>query len=885
MKLELNWMDKAHPCEGGFSWGLPWEKGALDRNTPLYLCDEEGKNVPMQSECRAYWPDGSVKWTLHTAIDTPKGKYFISDEAPETLNEAECKVQVWEGNDRIIIDTGAVAWTIRLNSVNMIESIACGPQMVSSLGQLVLISEKRHEQVDDYVGYVQTCRYLGTASLAQFEERGPMKVVLRLRGSHVEREGGRGRRWIPFDLRLTFFAGQAEVKAVHTMLFDGQEGQDFIRGVGLFFDVPLECATFNRYVRFGGETGLFSESPRSLWMNRHVQINEPYVQQMNGVEVVENKNLMTSDMTEWNDFKISQLSSNRYDIYKRTGPGRVYVRGAAGDRAMGVVYGGDARHGLAIAKKDFWQKFPAGFEVKNMLKEKAQVVAWLYSPDGPAMDFRHYDDKTHLTLCYEGFDEMRSTAYGIANTNEMIIAAYTGFPGNDAIIELARKCQNPNLLLADVQHYVDSKALGNGVFAPYNPDTKGKKLLEKHLEDLFDYHKMQREQADMYGFWDYGDIRHTYDKIRHNWLYDMGGYAWQNTELIPNIWLWYNFLRTQRVDYFQWASAMTRHTSEVDVYHLGSYKSLGTRHNVLHWGCGCKENRVGLSQMNKAFYYLTGDTRTGEILTESKDVDFAVARLDPLRAYYSPDPDYPCHIRFGPDVMVFCGNWLTQYERTEDPVYRDKILRMLDHFRGLGDFAAASVWLYDPITGNMKRVERNVPSHFNFCFGAEFVWSEVLTSLGDEQLWQNFLDMGLVFSKNGAPDGAGAEWDGVEMSIENKLLAASSGVTVPVNKRGNVEGPRDNIRTYSCGVAAYAAGHCGDDVLAEQVWRNMLIDETNAQHDAVAVPVIVRDVNENFVHKPWKEAGFVTGNGSGLWGSHAIVVLANIGDKLPKSFK
>ena len=139
-----------------------------------------------------------------------------------------------------------------------------------------------------------------------------MKVVLRLRGSHIERENGRGRRWIPFDLRLTFYAGQAEVKVVHTMLFDGQEGQDFIRGVGLAFDVPLESANFNRYVRFGGETGLFSESPRSLWEMRPSEGDTKYLQQLKGIEVIGDQTLMTSDMTEWNDFKMTQLSPSDF---------------------------------------------------------------------------------------------------------------------------------------------------------------------------------------------------------------------------------------------------------------------------------------------------------------------------------------------------------------------------------------------------------------------------------------------------------------------------------------------------------------------------------------------------------------------------------------------
>jgi hypothetical protein len=32
-------------------------------------------------------------------------------------------------------------------------------------------------------------------------------------------------------------------------------------------------------------------------------------------------------------------------------------------------------------------------------------------------------------------------------------------------------------------------------------------------------------------FLDYGDFMHTYDPDRHTWRYDVGGYAWDNSEL------------------------------------------------------------------------------------------------------------------------------------------------------------------------------------------------------------------------------------------------------------------------------------------------------------------------------------------------------------------
>ena len=87
---------------------------------------------------------------------------------------------------------------------------------------------------------------------------------------------------------------------------------------------------------------------------------------------------------------------------------------------------------------------------------------------------------------------------------------------------------------------------------------------------MFDFYRGQQEQRGWYGFWNYGDVMHTYDFDRHEWRYDVGGFAWDNSELATDVWLWMHFLRTGRADVFRFAEAMTRHTGEVDVHHLGS---------------------------------------------------------------------------------------------------------------------------------------------------------------------------------------------------------------------------------------------------------------------------------------------------------------------------
>ena len=866
MKHQLKWMaEQKNSGSVATTFGLPWAKGQLDRNAPLYL-QGEGGEIPMQSSNRAFWPDGSVKWTLQSAVVNGNDNLTLSDEKPQNAasQKSAAVISATQSSDITTVNTGSAVWTLQNDADDFIKSvIRPSGKVICSGGRLTMLNELRF-QGDDYSGIKQVQPFRGIASQIVVEESGPVRAVVRVHGSHVAQpipgQSFVSRKWLPFDLRLYFYAGKDDVRMVHTFIFDGRDDEDFIRGIGIEFDVPLRSALFNRYVRFGGESGLFCESPKSLWLRKMKDYEKYYADQLAGKAVVDDSQFMTNDMTEWNDYKLTQLSSAQYTISKRTQPGCVYVKGAVGDRSLGIAFAGDATGGMSVFKKDFWQKFPSSLEVKDMLKDTAKLIAWIYSPDGNPIAMTKYDTKTHLETCYEGFYENRSSGYGIANTNEIVVECYDGFPGNDQLVAKAEAWQNTNLLMAPLEYYLETKVLGDA-YSIENRSTPEKAKVEGYLDGLLEHHKMQREQSDWYGFWDYGDIRHSYDKQRHSWMYDMGGYAWQNTELVPNLWLWYGFMRSGREDYFRWAEAMTRHNSEVDLYHLGPYRLLGSRHNVVHWGCGCKECRVGMAQLYKVFYYLTGDERIGDIMDDEKDVDFAVALHDPLRAYYSPNLDHSCHLRFGPDIIVILGNWLTRWERFEDTKYRDKIYNMLKYFPNKSDFAATTVWNYSPYTGEMTPLRRDAPSHFNYCFGTEYVMPELISVLEDADFERKYINMGLVFTKDGDPDGVHLEWESAE---------------------GRRPAPKGFMGTYFNAAAAYAAGKTGDDTLAQQVWEDLLRDEAHQQHDAVAVPIIERNIGGAGVHKQIKEAGYVTGNGTGQWGAHVIVAMAHIGDKIPK---
>jgi hypothetical protein len=112
---------------------------------------------------------------------------------------------------------------------------------------------------------------------------------------------------------------------------------------------------------------------------------------------------------------------------------------------------------------------------------------------------------------------------------------------------------------------------------------------------------------------------HTYDSDRHVWRYDIGGFAWDNSELSPDLWLWTQALRTGAAQPWRLAEAMTRHTSEVDTYHMGRFIGLGTRHGVQHWGDSSKQPRVSNAIYRRIYYYLTADERVGDLIADMAD--------------------------------------------------------------------------------------------------------------------------------------------------------------------------------------------------------------------------------------------------------------------------
>jgi hypothetical protein len=845
----LGWLDQGPPTTPqGVTFGVPWPKGEVKNAAALSLT-AGGGSLPVQSWPLAFWPDGSIKWTGHAVVagpDTP-GTLRLG---PGRAALPQPAVRVSRHSDHLEIDTGALRSVVPLAGPALLTALRVGGREVAREARLVALLEDRSRQATD--GILREERFESAIRSVTVEQDGPVRAVVKIEGVH--RSTSASRTWLPFVVRLYFFAGLEHVRMIHSFVFDGDQEQDFIRGLGVRFSVPLRDEFHNRHVRLAGEsTGLFAEPVRSISGRRSMR-PDLYASQLAGQALPALAELAGRENVEhlavWDGFKLTQISADSFSIQKRTGAASAWIQAAAGRRSLGLGYVGDTTGGLAVGMRDFWKLAPTGIEIEEAGGDTAELTLWLWSPDAPAMDLRHYDTQGHdLEASYEDWQEGFSTAHGVARTTELVLRPFAATPANDALLTLARSAAQPPRLVSTPEYYHSIPVFG--VWSLPDRSTPGKRWIEDQLDRALAYYQGQVEDRRWYGFWDFGDVMHSYDSQRHAWRYDVGGFAWANTELMPDLWLWLSFLRTGRADVFRMAEAMTRHTQEVDVYHLGRFQGLGSRHNVRHWGCGAKEVRISQALLKRPFYYLTADERTGDLMQEVVDADFRTVEVDPLR-HLEPKTEYPTHARVGPDWFAFVSNWLAAWERTGDTRRRDKMIVGMKCLAAMPKklFSGPS-YGYDPATGKLYRIHDEVAiPHLAALMGGPELMME-LTPLLDLPEWS---DAWLHYCRT------------LQAPKEEQLETLGAEIR-------NGRGP-----SYAR-MTAYAARAQGDRRLATRAWEEFLRPPFFGRPQP---QFVAKRIEGPSVPVSVDEAPGVSTNGTAQWSLNAIELLELVGDALPQ---
>ncbi|KAI0004068.1 hypothetical protein F4779DRAFT_78149 [Xylariaceae sp. FL0662B] len=887
--VNVRWIGDEPAVNSGTTFGLPWARGKYqpDKTTFIGLGGGEDQ-IPLQSWATAYWPDGSIMWTGHAIAgsETIYDEYTVAastGSSNENSTSPSSELTVSDGDD-ITVSTGKITVSFPKSGNVLISKIeTTSGKVVGRNGRLILRSQSGiiDDEESEEQPSIERFRFESSINETTVDENSSVRALVTVRGNH-QAISGVHEAWLPYILRFYIYAGSDAIKVIHTLIYDGQANETFVTGIGIRFDVPLGGEElYDRHVRLAGvDGGILREAVQGITGLRRDPGEEVRAAQFNGTVLPDSATWDSRVTTRlqwipsWNDYKLDQLSPDGFNLKKRTKSGQSWVKIPGATRAGGLAYlGGATKGGLAVALRDFWKRYPTSIDISNAATDVGQITLWLYSPSAGPMDLRPYHnglgEDTYekqldaLEITYEDYEDGYNTPYGIARTNEIFIFGFDSTPDADALAALTKHANEPPALAAEPDYIQETKAIGNYWATPRSSTTEVAQTIEKNLEFLVQFYRDQAYQRRWFGFWDHGDIMHDYDDDRHTWRYDIGGYAWDNSELSPDLFFWNYFLRTGRADIYRFAEAHTRHTSEVDAYHLGPFKGFGTRHGVQHWSDSSKQIRVSTPIFREIFYYLSGgDERIGEILHELMDAGNAFETVDPRRKIRDDNGSYvidptAIDLDIGLDWSGFATIWLLEWER-RGPRWEEAKSKLDASMRSIANLTngfVTGLGLYNIYTGIISPPATDPENHgvvdvehLPASFGLPEIIAQITEYLGEDMP---------------------ADFEGVWLDYCYYYGASAAEQEARYGKSfGNL-----NLKQGHSRLTAYAAKRLNNSTLAARAWDEFLASDGLAPD----LPWASEALNGSLVLVAVDEAAWLTTNDAAQYGLAAIENLAEIG--------
>jgi len=231
------------------------------------------------------------------------------------------------------------------------------------------------------------------------------------------------------------------------------------------------------------------------------------------------------------------------------------------------------------------------------------------------------------------------------------------------------------------------------------------------------------------------------------------------------------------------------------------------------------------------------------------DADFRTVDFDPMRLaspLQGKNP-YPTRVRGGPDWLAFIGNWMTEWERTGNTKYRDKIITGMDSIAAMpyGFLTGPNqLYGYDPATGKLYPLSQDGFGRYNLTVimgGAEVVFelNELIDHPGWKKAWLQYCRLGsapkdvvardmssgtegadarfadpgrlsaYVYAQTKEPAFAARAWAGGAYGLRNLNLQSLKGPDV-LDALEEATGLSTNSTAQSCLQAIEVLAMCGD---------------------------------------------------------------------------
>lgn len=165
-------------------FGCIWPKGELHREDTLKAVGEDGRKIPLQSRITAYYKDGSIKWTAHTAKAKRLGERFCVERLKKGEKEVsvEHSLRLTEQKEGILVETDRISFFAGSSGEKLTSDYRVDGKCRIMAFTSVLRLERRTEEGENVSSAVTGLT--GRIRKVTAEEAGPLRAVLKFGGIH-----------------------------------------------------------------------------------------------------------------------------------------------------------------------------------------------------------------------------------------------------------------------------------------------------------------------------------------------------------------------------------------------------------------------------------------------------------------------------------------------------------------------------------------------------------------------------------------------------------------------------------------------------------------------------------------------------------------------------
>ncbi|MFO7897923.1 MAG: hypothetical protein R6V58_02560 [Planctomycetota bacterium] len=370
--------------------GVPLLAGQAMSTGELHVVGPDGEEVPAQFRVLARWwrTDNSIRWVLVDFIgNVPTGgvaAYQLVGRKAKAARPAT-PLAVTETDDAIGVNTGPALYRISKTHFNLIDKLQIDKNADGDFAEsetVVFPNPKHGSVVEDPAGR----KYYSSQGtrFVKFIDRGPVRVTLLAKGTHVSDEDGALQPCLyGFEVFMTFHADRpyVDVDAILTNNFEEPIGEPHIEDWSIVTNVGGPDA---------GGAGC------NVWTKGYVNAGCP----TDGSVVIYQDSLGTNDWARLPGVEPRAHGLQRFRGYKvwQVGADGKKKELDSGDFATACGQYGRSNLGCVLAPKYFWQQFPSAIEYRqdgtlrySMFPREHKQVHWLEDGSAKGMEFRlHY---------------------------------------------------------------------------------------------------------------------------------------------------------------------------------------------------------------------------------------------------------------------------------------------------------------------------------------------------------------------------------------------------------------------------------------------------------------------------------------------------------------